>query len=678
MCTAADRYISSTITHMNQNPSYMANQSKFSGTDRCNALFECIIYNISNNSNIATPKNMVLVLDNIDTLLHLSTSVIGGQSSNDDDLSDNEEVLPFIPVDSQKSNIYSERVSLVFKLLCLVTKARCSYPIVIFGITCCVQQKLHHKFPLARRFESVTAIGKPSMNDNRNLFLYCMDKLLLGGNGSGGSGSGSGGGNKYQLEDISSSNTTNNNNTTNTTSTSTNDNNNANTAEWADRICGILFNSKHNNGLTGGYLPIDMVELVKGVHRTHEGSIMQTQGMGGSQESTVITGLTGSDSHSESESDSDSIGLTSSNKISKIKSGSGNIILWKTALLCCSSFTPIVLRQASRSKILRKVGSTSAASNTSSIDSDDCSWEAYGGYTHIRLKLTRLLSLMGGGSNNISKIQAPRGLLLYGPTGCGKTFLAKVIASEARMSFISIRSTELLGKYYGETEATIRGVFSQARAIAPCVLFFDEFDAIACRRSGFGSSGGGDKDDAGGWRNRVLSTLLNEMDGIGSTGGSTGGDHPSILIITACQSKDVVDEALLRPGRLQYHFHLQAPALEDIYDILSVKMRNIFSNGLVTDADSSSDYSGSSSGSGGNTGDSILVSQVHELANKLHQLHATGADIDSVCHRAILNSIKEVQYNMNHKIDEIDEENSTTIVSINHFYKAISDLWPGH
>ena len=75
-----------------------------------------------------------------------------------------------------------------------------------------------------------------------------------------------------------------------------------------------------------------------------------------------------------------------------------------------------------------------------------------------------------------------RGIVLYGPSGCGKSFLARIIAAEAKMNFVAVKSTDLLSKYFGQTEASIRGLFKQVRAAAPCVLFFDEFDVLAYKR----------------------------------------------------------------------------------------------------------------------------------------------------------------------------------------------------
>jgi transitional endoplasmic reticulum ATPase len=102
-----------------------------------------------------------------------------------------------------------------------------------------------------------------------------------------------------------------------------------------------------------------------------------------------------------------------------------------------------------------------------------------------------------------------RGVLFYGPPGCGKTLLAKAIANECQSNFISIKGPELLTMWFGESEANVREIFDKARQSAPCVLFFDELDSIARAR---GSSGG----DAGGAGDRVMNQMLTEMDGVGS------------------------------------------------------------------------------------------------------------------------------------------------------------------
>ena len=106
-------------------------------------------------------------------------------------------------------------------------------------------------------------------------------------------------------------------------------------------------------------------------------------------------------------------------------------------------------------------------------------------------------------------MQPSKGVLFYGPPGCGKTLLAKAVANECSANFISIKGPELLTMWFGESEANVRDVFDKARAAAPCVLFFDELDSIAVSR-------GGSQGDAGGAGDRVINQLLTEMDGVGA------------------------------------------------------------------------------------------------------------------------------------------------------------------
>jgi peroxin-6 len=125
-------------------------------------------------------------------------------------------------------------------------------------------------------------------------------------------------------------------------------------------------------------------------------------------------------------------------------------------------------------------------------------------------------------------------MLLYGPPGTGKTLLAKAIATECGLNFISVKGPELLNMYVGESERNVRAVFERARAARPCVLFFDEMDSLAPAR-GHGSDGGGVMD-------RVVSQLLTELDGMGKSA--------DVFIVGATNRPDLLDPALLRPGRL--------------------------------------------------------------------------------------------------------------------------------
>jgi transitional endoplasmic reticulum ATPase len=141
-------------------------------------------------------------------------------------------------------------------------------------------------------------------------------------------------------------------------------------------------------------------------------------------------------------------------------------------------------------------------------------------------------------------IEPPRGLLLYGPPGTGKTFVIRALAHESGAAFFTIKGAELLDKYVGESERAVREVFSRARAVAPAILFFDEIDALAPVR---GNSTNSVTDS-------VVAALLTELDGV-----STRGD---VFAIGATNRRDLVDPALLRPGRLETHIYLGLPAPE--------------------------------------------------------------------------------------------------------------------
>nr|POE49345.1 putative aaa domain-containing protein c16e9.10c [Quercus suber] len=153
-------------------------------------------------------------------------------------------------------------------------------------------------------------------------------------------------------------------------------------------------------------------------------------------------------------------------------------------------------------------------------------------------------------------ISVPTGVLLWGPPGCGKTLLAKAVAAESKANFISIKGPELLNKYVGESEAAVRRVFTRARSSAPCVIFFDELDALAPRR-----------DDAlSDSSSRVVNTLLTELDGLS--------ERQGIYIIAATNRPDIIDEAMLRPGRLETPLFIDLPGSAERVEILRTLLRN--------------------------------------------------------------------------------------------------------
>ena len=149
------------------------------------------------------------------------------------------------------------------------------------------------------------------------------------------------------------------------------------------------------------------------------------------------------------------------------------------------------------------------------------------------------------------------GVLLFGPPGCGKTLVAKAVANDSGANFISIKGPELLNKYVGESERAVRQVFSRARAAAPCVLFFDELDALAPRRGSDTSSGPAE---------RVVNQLLTEMDGVDGRQG--------VFLMAATNRPDIIDPALLRPGRLEKILYVPLPAPEGRASILEALTRS--------------------------------------------------------------------------------------------------------
>ncbi|CAI5759898.1 unnamed protein product [Candida verbasci] len=147
-------------------------------------------------------------------------------------------------------------------------------------------------------------------------------------------------------------------------------------------------------------------------------------------------------------------------------------------------------------------------------------------------------------------IAAPAGVLLWGPPGCGKTLLAKAVANESKANFISIKGPELLNKYVGESEKAVRQVFQRARASVPCIIFFDELDALVPRRDTTLSESS----------SRVVNTLLTELDGLNNRKG--------VFVIAATNRPDMIDSAMLRPGRLDKTLYIQLPSCEERQEIL--------------------------------------------------------------------------------------------------------------
>ncbi|GAA5845971.1 hypothetical protein JCM3766R1_001323 [Sporobolomyces carnicolor] len=147
-------------------------------------------------------------------------------------------------------------------------------------------------------------------------------------------------------------------------------------------------------------------------------------------------------------------------------------------------------------------------------------------------------------------LNAPCGVLLWGPPGCGKTLLAKAVANESRANFISVKGPELLNKYVGESERAVRQVFARARASSPCIIFFDELDAMVPRRDDSLSESSA----------RIVNTLLTELDGLES--------RKQVFVIGATNRPDILDPAMVRPGRLDKLLYVDLPSPAERTEVL--------------------------------------------------------------------------------------------------------------
>ncbi len=190
-----------------------------------------------------------------------------------------------------------------------------------------------------------------------------------------------------------------------------------------------------------------------------------------------------------------------------------------------------------------------------SIEVPDISWDDIGGLEEVKRELREVVELPLKNPDAFRRlgIEPPKGVLLYGPPGCGKTLLAKAVANESEANFISVKGPELLSKWVGESEKAVRQIFRKARQVAPAIIFIDEIDSLFPRR--------GTSFDSG-VTERVVSQMLTEIDGI----------QPlrDVVVIGATNRPDLVDPAVLRPGRLERLVYVGPPDLNTRFEILKV------------------------------------------------------------------------------------------------------------
>lgn len=264
----------------------------------------------------------------------------------------------------------------------------------------------------------------------------------------------------------------------------------------------------------------------------------------------------------------------------------------------------------------------------------DVSWDNVGALSRIRIELNMAIvqPIRNPGIYERVGIHAPAGVLMWGPPGCGKTLLAKAVANESRANFISIKGPELLNKYVGESEKAIRQVFTRARASVPCVIFFDELDALVPRRDSSLSESS----------SRVVNTLLTELDGLN--------DRKGIFVIGATNRPDMIDPAMLRPGRLDKTLFIELPNAQERLDILKTVIK-INSTPLSPEVD--------------------LTTIAHDERCR----NFSGADLSALIREAGVVALKKKFVNVEDQ-DMLDESDDLILVTAEDFEVALNSVKP--
>lgn len=270
-------------------------------------------------------------------------------------------------------------------------------------------------------------------------------------------------------------------------------------------------------------------------------------------------------------------------------------------------------------------------------------WEDIGGLEEVKNELRELVQYPVEHPEKFEKfgMSPSRGVLFYGPPGCGKTLMAKAVANECQANFISIKGPELLTMWFGESEANVRDVFEKARAAAPCVMFFDELDSIASARGGSSGDGGGAAD-------RVINQLLTEIDGVGA--------KKNVFVIGATNRPDIIDPALMRPGRLDQLIYIPMPDVESRLGVLKSCLRK-----------------------------SPLAADIDLRAIAVYTDKYTGADLTEICQRAAKLAIREniardmerarlaAEAGEGDDMADIEEEDSVPEITAQHFQTAVNE-----
>jgi transitional endoplasmic reticulum ATPase len=224
-------------------------------------------------------------------------------------------------------------------------------------------------------------------------------------------------------------------------------------------------------------------------------------------------------------------------------------------------------------------------------------WEDIGGLEDVKRQLVEAIEWPLKYSERFDRIgvKPPKGILLYGPPGCGKTMLAKAVATEAEANFISVKGPEIFNKWVGESEKAVREIFRKARQAAPCIIFFDEIESVVTRKDLV--------EDSSGVSSRVTSQILAEMDGIE--------ELTDVIVIGATNRPDLLDPAILRPGRFDKLIYVPPPDEKSRHQILKIYTRRM---PLAPDV------------------------SLKELAMRTEM--CSGADLAALCREAAMNALR--------------------------------------
>ena len=266
------------------------------------------------------------------------------------------------------------------------------------------------------------------------------------------------------------------------------------------------------------------------------------------------------------------------------------------------------------------------------IEIPNVKWSDVGGLDEVKQKLIEAVEwpLTRPKSFERLGIRPPAGVLLYGPPGCGKTLLAKAVATESNANFISVKGPELLSKWVGESERRTRELFRRARQVAPTIIFFDEIDALVPMR---GIRRGEEVTE------RIVSQMLTELSGLE--------DLHDVVVIAATNRPDMLDPALLRPGRFDRQIIVTEPDEKARLKILEIKTKNMPLKGV----------------------------DLKKIAKQTENY--SGADLESLCREAAMHALRKdkdaKEVGMKHFEKALKEVNPSLDKKIIDFYKQFSE-----